>query len=100
MMDLACGCQDGVQVGDVREMVKVGAFVDRYQMADVAGAVEEAIVRSLTMENCGEVLRWGESRGGRCLSQWLQLASWGWIVSQSYRGVEALVTSARTYCAV
>ena len=68
MMDLACGCPDGVQVGEVREMVEVGLFADRYEMAEVAGAVEEAIVRSLTVENCGEVLSWsGGARVGGAL---------------------------------
>ena len=64
VMDLACGCPDGVQVGDVREMVMVGVFADRYQMAEVAGVVEEAILRSLTVENCGEVLRWSGGASG------------------------------------
>ena len=62
VMDLACGCPDGVQLVDVREMVELGLFADRYEMAELAGVVEEAIVRSLTVESCGEVLRW--SGGG------------------------------------
>ena len=53
-------------MGDVREMVEVGLFADRYEMVEVAGVVEEAIVRSLTVKNCGEILRWsgGATREG------------------------------------
>ena len=99
VMDLACG-----QVCDLREMMGVGAFAHRYQMAEVVGAVEVAIVRSLTVDNCGEVLRWagGASGGGGgcCPGRCLQLASWGWIGSQSCRGVRALRTSTKTCYAV
>ena len=56
VMDLACGRPEGVQVGDLWEMVEAGAFAHQYQMEEVVGAVEEAIVRSLTVD-CGEVLR-------------------------------------------
>ena len=48
-------------MGDVQEMVELGLFVDRYEMVEMAGVVEEAIVRSLTLDNCGEGLHW--SRG-------------------------------------
>ena len=58
-------------MGDVREMVEVGLFADRYEMAEVAGTVEDAIVRSLTVENWGEVLRW---RGGASCEGPLPLA--------------------------
>ena len=67
-MDLACGRPEGVRVADLREMMGVGAFAHRYQMAEVVGAVEEVIVRSLTVDICGEVLRWaGEASDGGLL---------------------------------
>ena len=55
-IDLACGREGGVQVVDLREMAGLGAFADRYGMVEVAAAVEEAMVRSVTVETCGEVL--------------------------------------------
>ena len=62
VIDLACGRQEELPVDDVREM---GAFAGRYQMAEVAGVVKEAIVRNLTLENWGEVLRWRGRASGK-----------------------------------
>ena len=56
VMELVCGCKGGVRVRDVQEMVVLGAVADQYGMEAVVSAVEEAIVRSVTVETCGEVL--------------------------------------------
>ena len=56
MMELVCGCKGGVRVRDVQEMVVLGAVADQYGMEAVVSAVEDAIVRSVTVETCGEVL--------------------------------------------
>ena len=53
VMELACGCKGGVRVRDVQEMVVLGAVADQYGMEAVVSAVEEAIVRSVTVETCG-----------------------------------------------
>ena len=56
VMELACGCKGGVCVRDAEEMVVLGAVADQYGMEAVVSAVEDAIVRSVTVETCGEVL--------------------------------------------
>ena len=53
---LACGCKGGVSVRDLQEMVLLGAVADQYGTEAVASAVEDAIVRIVTVETCGEVL--------------------------------------------
>ena len=56
VVELACGCSGGVRVRDVQEMIRLGLLADQYGMEAVVSAVEEAIVRSVTAETCGEVL--------------------------------------------
>ena len=56
-MELSCRLEEGAPVTGLDEMIRLAIFVDRYQMAEVAAAVEEAIRRSyLTVEMCLEVL--------------------------------------------
>ena len=59
VMELACGCEDGVRVRGVGDMMDLGATADQYGMEAVVSAVEEAVVSSVTVETCGEVLRHG-----------------------------------------
>ena len=56
VMELACGCKGGVSVRDLQEMVLLGSIADQYGMEAAVSAVEDAIVRSVTVETCGEVL--------------------------------------------
>jgi WD40 repeat protein len=42
--------------GGLEEVMALGLMADRYQVDAVQGAVEEAVVRLLTVENCGIVL--------------------------------------------
>ena len=60
-MELSCGLEEGVPVADLDEMIRLAIFLDRYEMAEVAAAVEDAIRRSyLTVETCLEVLSWNQ----------------------------------------
>ena len=38
------------------DMMQLGAIADQYGMEAVVSAVEEAVVNSVTVETCGEVL--------------------------------------------
>ena len=59
--ELSCGLEKGVPVTDLEEMIRLAIFADRYEMAEVAAAVEDAIRRSyLTVKTCLEVLSWKE----------------------------------------
>ena len=66
-MELACGCPEGVHVADLQEMAILGALADRYEMVEVVAAVEDAMVRSVTVDTCGEVLE-GQGQFPRALA--------------------------------
>ena len=40
----------------IEGVMGLGLIADRYQVEAVQGAVEEAVVRLVTVESCGEVL--------------------------------------------
>ena len=65
VMELACGCEEGVRMRGVGDMMELGAIADKYGMEAVVFAVEEAVVRSVTKgeqrSDVLEMIRLGES---------------------------------------
>ena len=49
--------------GGVEGLMGLGLMADRYQVEAVQGAVEEAVVRLLTVESCGGALAWSSGSG-------------------------------------
>jgi len=61
---VALGSGAAVRVeGGVGGLMGLGLMADRYQVEAVQGAVEEAVVRLLTVESCGGVLAWSSGSG-------------------------------------
>ena len=49
--------------GGLGGVVALGLMADRYQVEAVQGAVEDAVVKLLTLENCGRFLTWSSGSG-------------------------------------
>ena len=49
--------------GGLREAVGLGLMADRYQVEVVQDAVEDAVMRLVTVESCGRVLEWSSGSG-------------------------------------
>ena len=45
VMELACGCEEGVRVRGVGDMMELGVIADQYGMEAVVSAVEDVIMR-------------------------------------------------------
>ena len=56
-MDLACGRMDTV-ARDMKELVELAAFADRFEMSWVAQKAATAVQNHITAETCAEVLRY------------------------------------------
>ena len=54
VLDLACGRP--VQARDLADALALAAFAHRYQLTEVVAAVEQAVLVSLGVENCAELL--------------------------------------------
>jgi hypothetical protein len=55
VLDLWCG-RDDVEFESVRQVLKTAAIAERFQVAEVVAALEDALIKQLRMENCAEVL--------------------------------------------
>jgi WD40 repeat protein len=62
LVALACGVAVTMD-GGLEEVVALGRMADRYQVEVVEGVVEDAVVRLLTVENCGRVLEQSSGSG-------------------------------------
>ena len=61
-LDVWCGkddCQE-IEMGEALELARVA---DRFQILEVVSAVEEALLRHLSVENCGDLLMWSGGSG-------------------------------------
>ncbi len=72
ILNLWCGNEEvggnlkGLTISD---MLQLGTVADRFQMTEVAVALEETVIRELSVEDCAEVLVWS-SRIGLRQAEW------------------------------
>ena len=64
VLDLWCG-REGVEVESVGQLMRAAGVAERFQVEEVVCALEEAVVRQLSVETCAEVLMGSERLGLR-----------------------------------
>ena len=62
VLDLFCGCEVVLTEG-INELIDIGQFADSYGIDNVSHAVQDEILRRLTVDNCAEVLIKAAGRG-------------------------------------
>ena len=62
VLDLWCGkvCCEDMQMEEIRKLAEVA---DRFQITEIASALDETVMRHLDMAVCGEVLSWSGELG-------------------------------------
>ena len=83
VLDLWCGRELETNA-DIDVLLKLGSVADRFQVTEVVTALEEAIMRQLSVATCADVLSW-------CGGAWRRRrrGSWRWSGSRRWRGPEA-----------
>ena len=62
VLALFCGCEVAVTAG-FSELIDIGQFADSYGIENVSHAVQDEILRQLTVQNCAEVMLKAAGRG-------------------------------------
>ena len=66
ILNIWCGNEeDGGKGLTISDMLQLGTVADRFQVTEVAVALEETVIRELSVEDCAEVLAWSGRIGLR-----------------------------------
>jgi hypothetical protein len=75
-LDIWCG-RGGSKEMELCEVQQLASVADRFQITEVLSALEESVMKQLSVEGCGEVLMWSGGFGMRRLeADALNMATW------------------------